>query len=55
MLLCGEICVKEDNKSIEHWIQCDVCHQWCHEDCSALKSTEAYICDNCQLIIKVNS
>lgn len=45
---CGEIYIEEDGKPIENWIQCDICQQWCHEDCSAFDGTQGYTCDNCQ-------
>ncbi|XP_037292427.1 uncharacterized protein LOC119188654 [Manduca sexta] len=45
---CGEIYIEEDDNPIEDWIRCDICQQWCHEECSAFDGTEGYICDNCQ-------
>lgn len=45
---CGEIYIEEDDNPIENWIRCDLCQQWCHEECSAFEGTQGYICDNCQ-------
>lgn len=47
-IFCGEIYIEEDDNPIENWIRCDICQQWCHEECSDFDGTQGYICDNCQ-------
>ncbi|KAF2898043.1 hypothetical protein ILUMI_08132 [Ignelater luminosus] len=32
-IFCGEIYIKEDGQPTENWIQCNLCTQWCHEEC----------------------
>jgi len=46
-IFCGEIYIEEDDQPTENWIQCSICSQWCHEECSAFEDTDNFVCDNC--------
>ena len=46
-IFCGEIYIEEDDQPTENWIQCSICSQWCHEECSAFEDTNNFVCDNC--------
>lgn len=47
----------EDDKSVscpgcgesysENWIQCGICKEWWHEDCSAYEGSGPFVCDHC--------
>lgn len=32
---------------IEEWIQCHICNEWCHEQCTPYGGVGAFICDPC--------
>lgn len=47
-IFCGEMYVEEDGQPTENWIQCNICNQWCHEECSAFEGSDDFVCDNCK-------
>ncbi|KAF2890368.1 hypothetical protein ILUMI_15805, partial [Ignelater luminosus] len=46
-IFCGEIYIEEDGQPTENWIQCNLCTQWCHEECSSIEGSDEFVCDNC--------
>lgn len=34
----------KDGEDGEDWIQCYICHKWCHIECLALEGNNDYIC-----------
>ncbi|CAH1974303.1 unnamed protein product [Acanthoscelides obtectus] len=47
-IFCGEMYIEEDDQPTENWIQCSICTQWCHEECSAFEGSDDFVCDNCK-------
>lgn len=41
----------EQLKSERVWVQCDLCDQWLHADCSEISvvTDDAFCCDKCEL------
>ncbi|KAF2885888.1 hypothetical protein ILUMI_20286 [Ignelater luminosus] len=46
-IFCGEIYIEEDGQPTENWIQCNLCTQWCHEECSSIEGSDEFVCNNC--------
>ncbi|KAF2884786.1 hypothetical protein ILUMI_21393 [Ignelater luminosus] len=46
-IFCGEIYIEEDGQRTENWIQCNLCTQWCHEECLSIEGSDEFVCDNC--------
>lgn len=41
------ICPGCGNSYSENWIQCGICKEWWHEDCSAYEGSGPFVCDYC--------
>ncbi|GBM73372.1 hypothetical protein AVEN_104138-1 [Araneus ventricosus] len=43
----GTICPGCEQTYDEDWIQCSLCKEWWHEECSSYEGSGAFACDYC--------